>query len=146
MIKSLGLATALVAMVSAGPALAQSVDAGDINLTGKPISTTNPMPILVTPSISVPTHTSGTTSATAGVSSTISAAGSLSRGMVVQNTCGTAEWLSSSVAVATPLTQLNSITLAPGAIFITPDWYPVSGAWTIASATAVACTYSADFK
>lgn len=95
---------------------------------------------------STATHVTGTTSATAGVSSTVVAAAGVTKGIVLQNTCGTAEWFSSSVTVGTALTATNSMTLAPGASFITPDWYPISGAWTIASATAVACTYVADYK
>lgn len=93
-----------------------------------------------------PIHVTGTTSATAGVSSTVVAASTVTRGIVLQNTCSTAEWFSSSVAAGTALTATNSMTLAAGASFTTPDWYPISGAWTIASATAAACTYVADYK
>lgn len=95
---------------------------------------------------STATFSAGTTAATAGTPSTFSAAGAFSHGFVLQNTCGTAEWFSVSLTVGTTLTAVNSLTLAPGATFTSPDWYPISGAIQVASATAVACTFVGFYK
>lgn len=95
---------------------------------------------------STATHVSGTTSATAGVSSTIVAAAGVTKGIQIDNTCSTAVWVSPSLAVGTALTAVNSFTIPGNTIWVSSDWFPISGAWTIGSATAVACTFTADYK
>jgi hypothetical protein len=87
-----------------------------------------------------------TTAATAGTSSTIAAAATITRGFSLSNNCTTAIWWSNTVAVGTALSGSNAMSLAPGLTFTTPGWWAPAGALTVASQTAAACAVSAEYQ
>jgi hypothetical protein len=140
-------ATAIVAVAAfAVPAMAQTAgNPVELYSFGQHNSAANPVYGSLSGTGTV-TGVDVTTAATAGTPSTIAAAGVITKGFTLQNNCTTAIWWSNSLAAGTTLSASNSMGLAAGASFTSPDWWPPSGALIVASQTAFACAVGAAYK